>query len=549
MDYLSVGLGGIGLFLLGMWLITEGLRLAAGASLEQLLARWTSSRGRGLLSGTLLTALVQSSSVVTVAVIGFVNAGLMNFQRAVWVIFGSNLGTTLTAWLVALIGFKFKIDAFALPIVGLGALLRIFSPVERYKSLGMAMAGFGILFLGIETLSGGFSSLSEKVSLDDESYGILAMVVIGFVLTTLMMSSSAAVAVVLTALAGGLVNFADAAAVVIGTNIGTTTKAMLATIGATSNAKRLAVAHVLFNVLTGAVALLLLSPLLALVLFIGELTDHAHEATTMLALFHTLFNLLGLALMWPLEPFMSRVLMGRFVEAEQQGIKLRYLDQNVASVPDAAPMALCREFEPLLAEYPATVAGLPEPDTSRREHSANRRKRLDAIGDFFVEASRYPISTNVATLFSDGWRIQHNLLYVDETLLRLDDLGQSLQKSPDYERLKEPLGSWFASVSEHLNAILSGTEGTLDFIVLAPAYEQVKLKLLQAALAGQINRVSLDSALQMCSLSRRLAEQWLRALHHWQEMKATTDGTAPPPESGSSTDIDAERNATPPSTS
>jgi phosphate:Na+ symporter len=146
-----LGLGGIGLFLLGMWLITEGLRLAAGASLEQLLARWTSSRGRGLLSGTLLTAVVQSSSVVTVAVIGFVNAGLMNFQRAVWVIFGSNLGTTLTAWLVALIGFKFKIDALPCRLSAWARCCASFSPVERYRSLGMAMAGFGILFLGIET--------------------------------------------------------------------------------------------------------------------------------------------------------------------------------------------------------------------------------------------------------------------------------------------------------------------------------------------------------------------------------------------------------------
>jgi phosphate:Na+ symporter len=527
MDYLSTGLGGIGLFLLGMWLITEGLRLAAGASLEQLLARWTSSRGRGLLSGTLLTALVQSSSVVTVAVIGFVNAGLLSFQRAVWVIFGSNLGTTLTAWLVALIGFKFKIDAFALPIVGLGALLRLFSPVERYRSLGMAMAGFGILFLGIETLSGGFSDLSEKVTLDDGSYGLVAMVVIGFVLTTLMMSSSAAVAVVLTALAGGLVGLADAAAVVIGTNVGTTTKALLATVGATSNAKRLAVAHVLFNLLTGIVALLLLTPLLAVVLYVGDVTGYGHEATTMLALFHTLFNLLGLVLMWPLEPFMSRVLMGRFVEAEQQGIKLRFLDHNVASVPDAAPVALCRELEPLLAEYPTAVIGLPEPNASRLERSDIRRQRLEAIGDFFVTASRYPISENVASLFSNGWRIQHNLLYVDETLQRLDELGQSLQHGPDFERLKEPLASWFTSVSEHLEAILGGTEGTLDFIVLAPAYEQVKLRLLQAALSGQINRVSLDAALQMCSLSRRLAEQWLRALHHWQQMKAATDGRGP----------------------
>jgi phosphate:Na+ symporter len=523
MEYLSTGLGGIGLFLLGMWLITEGLRLAAGPSLESLLASWTSSKRRGLMAGTLLTGLVQSSSVVTVAVIGFVNAGLISFQRAVWVIFGSNLGTTLTAWLVALVGFKLQIDAFALPIIGLGALMRIFSPSDRYRSFGMAIAGFGILFLGIETLSGGFSSLSEKVSLDDERYGVIAMVVIGFVLTTLMMSSSAAVAVVLTALAGGMVGFADAAAVVIGTNIGTTTKALLATIGATSNAKRLAIAHVFFNLLTGAVALILLSPLLTLVLWAGDVSGYDNEPVTLLAFFHTIFNLLGVALMWPLEPLMSRFLTTRFVVAEEQGIKPRFLDQNVASVPDAVPMALCREFEPLLAEYPGTVAGLLEPEVERRTHSGIRHKRLEAIGDFFVEASRYPISANTAKFFSDGWRIQHNLLYVDETLLRLDDLGESLRKSPDYERIREPLGSWFASVSQHLKAILGGTEGTLDFVVLAPAYEEVKLKLLQLALAGQINRVSLDAALQMCSLSRRLAEQWLRALRHWQEMKAATE--------------------------
>ncbi|MEE4249479.1 MAG: Na/Pi symporter [Alcanivoracaceae bacterium] len=523
MEYLSAGLGGIGLFLLGMWLITEGLRLAAGPSLEAILASRTSSKRRGLVAGTFLTALVQSSSVVTVAVIGFVNAGLITFQRAVWVIFGSNLGTTLTAWLVALIGFKLKIDAFALPIIGLGALMRIFSPTDRYRSFGMALAGFGILFLGIETLSGGFSSLSDKVSLDDERYGVVIMVVIGAVLTTLMMSSSAAMAVVLTALAGGLIGFADAAAVVIGTNIGTTTTALLATIGATSSAKRLAIAHVFFNVLTGAVALVFLEPLLAVVLWAGDLTGHGSEATTLLALFHTLFNLIGIVLMWPLEPIMSRFLLTRFVVAEEQSIKLRFLDQNVAAVPDAVPMALCREFEPLLAEYPDTVAGLLDPDPERRTQSRLRHQRLEAIGDFFVEASRYPINTNVANLFSVGWRIQHNLLYVDETLLRLDDLGELLRRSPDYERLREPLGSWFNTVSEHLNAILSGTEGTLDFVVLAPAYEQVKLKLLQLALAGQISRVSLDSSLQMCSLSRRFAEQWLRALHHWQGMKAANE--------------------------
>lgn len=526
MEYLSTGLGGIGLFLLGMWLITEGLRLAAGPSLENLLASWTSSKRRGLLAGTFLTAVVQSSSVVTVAVIGFVNAGLISFQRAVWVIFGSNLGTTLTAWLVALIGFKLKIDAFALPIIGLGALMRIFSPSDRYRSFGMALAGFGILFLGIETLSGGFSSLSEKVSLDDERYGVIAMVVIGFVLTTLMMSSSAAVAVVLTALAGGLVGFADAAAVVIGTNIGTTTKALLATMGATSSAKRLAVAHVFFNLLTGLVALLFLGPLLTLVLWLGSASGHDSEATTLLALFHTLFNVLGIVLMWPLEPVLSRFLLGRFVAAEESGTQLRFLDQNVASVPDAVPVALYREFEPLMADGAMSMSGLPAPDPQRARNSTIRHQRLEAIGEFFVDASRYQISSDVADLMSVGWRIQHNLIYVEETLQRLNQLAETLAHSTDAERVNEPLAAWFNAVTTHLQSIYQGSEGALDFIELMPAYEQAKLKLLQAALAGKIHRTSLDSALQMCSLSRRLSEQWLRALNHWRAMKAAPEKTS-----------------------
>lgn len=290
----SAALGGLGLFLLGMWLITEGLRVAAGHSLERLLSSWTSSRLRGLLSGTMLTALVQSSSAVTVAALGFVNTGLLRFERAVWVIFGSNVGTTLTAWLVALVGFKFKIDVMALPLIGVGALLRVFAPVDRYRNLGMALAGFGILFLGIQTLASGFDSLGQQVSLNGQEHSLLLMVLIGMALTTMMQSSSAAMALVLTALVGGLVGFEDAAAVVIGANVGTTSTALIATLGATSNARRLASAHVLFNVLTGLVALILLSPLLALVGWGASVLSLEHDPASRLALFHTSFNILGI---------------------------------------------------------------------------------------------------------------------------------------------------------------------------------------------------------------------------------------------------------------
>ena len=213
MEYVATVLGGVGLFLLGMWLITEGLKVAAGASLERLLASWTRNRLRGLLSGTLLTALVQSSSAITVAALGFVNTGLLRFERAVWVIFGSNLGTTLTAWVVALVGIKFQINVIALPLVGIGALMRVFAPADRYRNLGMALAGFGVLFLGIEVLSSGFQHLGESFPLPDAGTPLVWLVLLGIILTTLMQSSSAAVALVLTALAGGLLGFREAAAV------------------------------------------------------------------------------------------------------------------------------------------------------------------------------------------------------------------------------------------------------------------------------------------------------------------------------------------------
>src|SRR5690606_31198883 len=150
-------IGSLGLFLLGMWLMTEGLKLAGGKALEHVLGTWTSSRRRGLATGISITALVQSSSAVTVATIGFVNAGLMSFSQALWVVFGSNVGTTLTAWIITFFGFSLNIDAYTFPLIGIGAALHIFSPYQRGKALGMALAGFGLLFMGIGSLQENFS--------------------------------------------------------------------------------------------------------------------------------------------------------------------------------------------------------------------------------------------------------------------------------------------------------------------------------------------------------------------------------------------------------
>lgn len=521
-EIIAVGFGGVGLFLLGMWLITEGLRVAAAGSLAGLLARWTSSRARGLLAGTLLTAALQSSSAVTVAALGFVNTGLLRFERAVWVIFGSNLGTTLTAWLVALIGFKFKVDILALPLVGVGAMLRVFAPTDRYRSLGMALAGFGILFLGIETLAAAFTGVAPSLPLQVGAYRWVVMVGSGIILTTLMQSSSAAIAVVLTALAGGLLNLADAAAVVIGANVGTTSTALIATLGATANARRLALAHVLFNVVTAVVALLMLYPLLGAVQILMHGLALGSDPTTALAMFHTLFNLLGILLMWPVEQRMSGFLQTRFQRRQLSSGTLQYLDSNVAELPDAARVALYREFSRLLEQYPAAVGALVREHRQRASRPIDRRQVLDGIGEFLLDVSRRELTGAQAEIFIQGWHIQHNLVNIEEALALLRENGNKLRSRTDTSATTELLEDWFARLYETLAKDWSAIRGAAEpgsFAAIETTYESVKATLFQRAMAGELDRHVLDQSLQMISVSRRIIEQWYRALGHYQILR------------------------------
>lgn len=202
-------LGGLGLFLLGMTMLTDGLKLAAGRALERMLEAWTRTWLHGLFTGVLLTALVQSSTAMTVAAIGFVNAGLLSFTSALWVVFGSNFGSTVTGWLVAWLGFKLKIDAFALPFIGIGMALKLTGEDSRRGALGMAVAGFGLLFLGIDMLKQGFEGLGPQAlpSLSGDAAGVALSVLVGVLLTIVLQASSATLALALTGwqlLIGGL---------------------------------------------------------------------------------------------------------------------------------------------------------------------------------------------------------------------------------------------------------------------------------------------------------------------------------------------------------
>lgn len=329
-------LGGVGLFLLGMVLLTEGLKAFAGDALRQALMRFTGSPLKAFASGVLVTAVVQSSSATTVAVIGFVSAGLLSFTQAVAVVIGASLGTTGTSWIVSVLGLQISVGYYALPLVGIGAFMHLFAR-GRWKSLGMALAGFGLIFVGIQTLQQGMQSVSDRFVLAEvPSVGVaghLLMAAIGIAMTVVMQSSSAAVATTLTALHTNSVSFDQAASLVIGAAIGTTVTGALAAVGANVSAKRTALAHVTFNLATGLVAVLMLPLFLRGIQWAQE-NFGLEPGAISLALFHTAFIGVGVVLFLP---FVNQ--FARWIERilpETGPVLTRHLDQSVLNVPTVA---------------------------------------------------------------------------------------------------------------------------------------------------------------------------------------------------------------------
>ena len=509
--------GGVGLFLLGMWMMTEGLKLSAGPQLEQMLARATRSRARGLAAGVLVTAIVQSSSAVTVATIGFVNAGLLNLSQALWVLFGTNVGTTMTGWLVAVVGLKFKIEALALPLVGLGMLLRMGGEAGRRGALGMALAGFGVLFIGIATLQSSFAGLAAdfQIPAGVGPLHTLMLVGIGVALTVLMQSSSAALAVALTAAQGGMLSLYGAAAVVIGSNLGTTVTALIAAIGATPNARRAAAAHVLFNVITGLVALLLLPWLVGALGALADAGGLARGIAVELALFHTTFNLLGVLLMWPLAERLTRFLERRFRTQEEDEARPRYLDANVLSVPTLALGALDRELRRLgalaLRMIEGSIRQPPSPTLMRDRQAADRLQQ--AIAEFIVQVNRKGMSQTSALRLPELLRVARYY----EAAAEQATLAATVARQAATTRTAAS-----DSFRQRALALLNLIDPTREpappvdieseLATFESCYQSLKADLLEAGAQGRLPVVEMEASLQAASAIRRDVQQAHKAL-------------------------------------
>ncbi|MDR2097186.1 MAG: Na/Pi cotransporter family protein [Spirochaetaceae bacterium] len=346
--------GSLGLFLYGMKVMGDGIQQGAGDRLQKTLGFMTGSQLSAIITGFIVTAIIQSSSATTVMVVSFVNAGILTLTQAIGVIMGANIGTTVTAWIVSLIGFTLNISSIALPAVGLGFLARTLK--WKHQGLGNAVMGFGLLFLGIDFLTGSMPAINPENldflrSMGDGGFlRILAYAGIGLVITVIVHSSSASTAIMLTMAYKGIIEFDSAAAMILGANIGTTIDALLASIGTKTVAKRAALVHVLFNVIGAAAALAFFDPLISFVEFIspGGAGDANALVTTRIAMFHTTFNILNTILVFPfVKPFAALVtflVKDRDGEPEENVYRFSYLSGSIRDTPELSVLRAKNEI-------------------------------------------------------------------------------------------------------------------------------------------------------------------------------------------------------------
>jgi len=328
--------GGLGIFLLGMVVMTDGLRSLAGDTIRKALMHFTQSPLSGATTGAIATAILQSSSATTVAAVGFVGAGLLAFPEALGIIFGANIGTTITGWMVALLGFKFNLGIALLPVILLGVMLKLFFK-GKLASIGYTIAGFGLIFVGISFLQEGMSGFEGLITPEnlppDSLVGRLKLVLLGIMATVITQSSSAGVAATLTALFANAINFEQAAALIIGMDVGTTVTAAMASIGGSVNVKRTGLSHVVYNIFTAVMALFLITPYTTLWEYITS-SAIVENAEIALVAFHTLFNTLGALIILPFTPQFAQM-MQKLIPSNEPRYTTK-LDQTLLKEPSLA---------------------------------------------------------------------------------------------------------------------------------------------------------------------------------------------------------------------
>ena len=416
--------------------MTDGLKALAGSALRRVLTKAAATPLRGTFWGAVITLLVQSSSATTMTTIGLVSAGLLTFPQGLSLVFGANIGTTGTGWLVAMFGVRVSLTAVALPIVFVGALLKLVGR-GRWSAAGSAIAGFALILVGLTTLQQGMGGLAEQLHPEDlpsvlgeagvgwwsGAWGVMVLVVAGIVMTTVMQSSTAAIAVTLSALYAGAVGLDQAVALVIGQNIGTATSSAMAAVGASSTAKRLAAAYIAFKLIAAAVALVLFPIVIRLMLRASGSID----PVTLLAAYHTGYNVVGVGILLPLMGPFTRMI--ERIVPERGSVFTRGLDPASLASPAVAVEAVRRTVALVLESLCSSAAiGLEKPGRDGTIQSIVDAVTVHRTSDALQQARAFLSKVNGPLEFEEEQRWFISTLHALDHTVRLAEAAEETVK-------------------------------------------------------------------------------------------------------------------------
>jgi len=470
-------IGSLGLFIFGMKIMSDGMQRTAGEKLRKMLGSITSNRLKGILTGFSSTAIVQSSSVTTVMTVSLVNAGLLNLRQSAGVMMGANIGTTITAWLVLFIGFKVSISSYALVLIAIGAPL-LFMSFRRSKDIANAIIGFAILFIGLQFLKDAVPNLDKDSAFvqffvnykDIPFISNLMFVALGTLVTIVIQSSSAAMAITMTMVSKGIIPFEVACAMVLGENIGTTITAEIASMIGNVHAKRAARFNSLFNIV-GVTWMLIIIPLF--LDFIGWVVGQSHgiifdpENTSManegIAFFHTFFNIANVLLLIGFMPYLVRV-AERTVKSKgdvDEEFKLDYITAGGITLPEVAILEAKKEVAKFgkvtskMNDFIRTLVN--EQDKKIRNKMYNKIKKYEEITDRVeVEIASYLDNISTQEITQEASSQIRGMLSITNDLERIGDIYYQMSKT--YERKDDSKIYFLPEQRANLNRMLDATE-------------------------------------------------------------------------------------------
>jgi len=501
------------MFLLGMSLLTDGLESAAGDALRSLLRRYTRTPLSAFLTGVVVTGIVQSSTAVSVATIGFVGAGLLPLAGAFGVLCGANVGTTLTAWVVAGLGLKLRIAAVALPLIALGALVKLLRR-GRVGALGTALAGFGLIFVGLDGLQSGMGTLNTRLDLaqfaGDGMGARLLLVGVGCVMSIVLQSSTVAVATTLTAVHTGTLTIEQAGALVIGQNVGTSATGILAALGANVTARRAAASHVLFNV--GAAVLMFAA--FPLCMWLVLRVFGRHNPALAVSGMHTLFNLVGAVVFLPMTRQVVALLVRLF---PRQGRTLTSsLPQGQPSAPGVAVEAAQKTARAIAADTLRALATRLHDNGVRPPHTLDElRDALDTTRAYLAEFRSDPATSrtyaaHVATLHALDHL--HALIEALEPAHYAGVIAASDTVRPMAHALAVRLddtAAWIASGADHGGPPLEAAATEM-----AARRKALRVEILAATARGEQSPERGNAELETVAWIDRIAQRAARVQYH-----------------------------------